>query len=166
MSFPSAEMYDGRLVADDAVKARLLTDLVVEADPDPPSDELVEPLVFIDTAGSSMFERSDADDSLHADSKSNENEATLVVRHVETLVRRRRRPLTGRLKISASSRRACPRARYRSSPATRPRSPCSRRTCDRGIPRSRSALSMVRPLVPSRPPLNSMQRSRAVRTTW
>lgn len=87
MAFPSREMYDDLLTADDAVKERLLSDLVPEAS-DAQAEELIEPLVFFDTAGADFLERSDADDSLHADSKSNENEATIVVRHVDALVRR------------------------------------------------------------------------------
>jgi len=87
MAFPSHEMYDNLLIADDAVKGRLLSDLVAEPS-EAQADELIEPLVFFDTAGADFFERSDAEDSLHADSKSNENEATIVVRHVDALVRR------------------------------------------------------------------------------
>lgn len=86
MAFPSREMYDDQLVADDDVRDRLLADLVPDATDDQ-AEDLIEPLVFFDTAGATFFERSDAEDSLHADSKSNENEATIVVRHVEALVR-------------------------------------------------------------------------------
>ncbi len=90
MRFPSDELYDSRLVAAEAVKARLLKDLPYSvAD----TDETREPLIFIDTQGGDFPEKSEEEDStkkpirsLHGESKSNEMEAALVRRHVQELV--------------------------------------------------------------------------------
>lgn len=113
MEYPSKSLYDDELVADESVKARVLSDLEgVE-----PDEEIDEPVVFIDSksspwcgrfsidldidsllhssmalaAGSAMYERlaDPSNSSLDADSKSNENEASLVVKHVASLVRHR-----------------------------------------------------------------------------
>ncbi|KAM0755484.1 P-loop containing nucleoside triphosphate hydrolase protein [Meredithblackwellia eburnea MCA 4105] len=84
MAFPSEALYDNELVAADNVKDRILSDLSeVEKD-----EDLDEPVVFIDTAGAGMFERKPTEDenALGADSKSNENEASLVVDYVNTLI--------------------------------------------------------------------------------
>ncbi|KAM0738836.1 hypothetical protein ACQRIT_006573 [Beauveria bassiana] len=92
MRFPSDELYESRLVAADAVKARLLKDLEYEVEE---SEDTNEPLIFIDTQGGDFPERSEEDDadnpkkgkaSLHGDSKSNEMEAALVQQHVSRLV--------------------------------------------------------------------------------
>ncbi|KAM7208050.1 P-loop containing nucleoside triphosphate hydrolase protein [Naviculisporaceae sp. PSN 640] len=95
MRFPSDELYEGKLVAADAVKERLLKDITAYDVQD--TDETSEPLIFIDTQGGDFPERneddqpSDAKDTkkksiLHADSKSNEMEAALVKQHVRKLV--------------------------------------------------------------------------------
>ncbi|KAL8290332.1 hypothetical protein RQP46_002590 [Phenoliferia psychrophenolica] len=84
MRFPSEALYDGELIAADSVKDRVLSDLPgVEKD-----EDLDEPVVFIDTAGAAMFERKQSADesSLGSESKSNENEAALVIAYVDTLL--------------------------------------------------------------------------------
>ncbi|BGP18100.1 hypothetical protein JCM10213_004750 [Rhodosporidiobolus nylandii] len=80
--FPSRTLYDGELRPDEAVEGRKLSDLEgVEED-----EDLDEPVVFIDTAGQAMHERSADDGSFGSDSKSNENEADIVHKYVETLI--------------------------------------------------------------------------------
>ena len=91
MRFPSDELYASKLIAADAVKARLLIQLPYEITE---TEDTVEPLVFWDTQGGDFPEKSEeADDdkkktksSLLGDSKSNEMEATLVKHHVFNLV--------------------------------------------------------------------------------
>ncbi|OAA67523.1 DNA-binding protein SMUBP-2 [Cordyceps fumosorosea ARSEF 2679] len=92
MRFPSDELYESKLVAADAVKARLLKELEYEVED---NEDTNEPLIFIDTQGGDFPERSEEDDadstkkgkaSLHGDSKSNEMEAALVRQHVARLV--------------------------------------------------------------------------------
>ncbi|KAK4699743.1 hypothetical protein P7C70_g6514, partial [Phenoliferia sp. Uapishka_3] len=84
MAFPSEALYDGKLIADESVKGRVLSDLEgVEVD-----EDLDEPVVFIDTAGAAMYERKQSADeaSLGSESKSNENEAALVIEYVNQLL--------------------------------------------------------------------------------
>lgn len=92
MRFPSDELYDGRLMAAEAVKARLLKDLPYEVED---TEDTNEPLVFIDTQGGDYPEKSEDDDrdavkkakfSLYGESKSNEMEAALVRQHAQSLV--------------------------------------------------------------------------------
>jgi DNA polymerase alpha-associated DNA helicase A len=98
MRFPSDELYEGKLMAADAVKARLLKDLPYEIQD---TDDTAEPLVFIDTQGGDFPEKNEDDQnaasggggskkltksSLYGDSKSNEMEAALVRQHVRSLV--------------------------------------------------------------------------------
>ncbi|OIW35059.1 DNA helicase [Coniochaeta ligniaria NRRL 30616] len=92
MRFPSDELYEGKLVAAEAVKDRLLRDLPYEVEA---NDETSEPLVFIDTQGGDFPEKAEEEDeptkksirsSLFGDSKSNEMEAALVRLHVKALV--------------------------------------------------------------------------------
>ncbi|KAF6803847.1 hypothetical protein CSOJ01_10631 [Colletotrichum sojae] len=92
MRFPSNEMYEGRLIAAEAVKERLLKDLPYEVED---TEDTNEPLVFIDTQGGDYPEKNEDDDkdavkkakfSLHGESKSNEMEAALVRQHVQSLV--------------------------------------------------------------------------------
>ncbi|RDA85864.1 hypothetical protein CP532_4924 [Ophiocordyceps camponoti-leonardi (nom. inval.)] len=89
MRFPSDELYESKLVAAEAVKARLLRDLEYGVED---SDETREPLVFIDTQGGDYPERTDSGDdkakgkSLLSESKSNEMEAALVRQHVKRLM--------------------------------------------------------------------------------
>lgn len=93
MRFPSDEMYGSRLIAAEAVKARLLTSLpypVLE------TDDTREPLVFWDTQGGDFPERPEDEEKtssstsgraiLMTDSKSNEMEAALVKMHVKKLI--------------------------------------------------------------------------------
>ncbi|MCJ1317025.1 hypothetical protein MMC15_002346 [Xylographa vitiligo] len=91
MRFPSDELYESKLIAADAVKARLLIELPYEIRT---TEDTMESLVFWDTQGGDFPEKSeDADDdkkktksSLLGDSKSNEMEAALVKYHVRHLV--------------------------------------------------------------------------------
>jgi DNA polymerase alpha-associated DNA helicase A len=92
MRFPSDELYESKLIAAEAVKARLLKDLDYEMED---NEETTEPIVFIDTQGGDFPERSDDDEgsdqpkkvkaSLHGESKCNEMEAALVKQHVKQL---------------------------------------------------------------------------------
>lgn len=95
MRFPSDALYEGRLVAADAVKARLLADLPYPVER---TDDTTEPLVFIDTQGGDFAEQRDDDEDdggdgkkvrrslVHGESKSNAMEAALVRQHVRALV--------------------------------------------------------------------------------
>ena len=89
MKFPSDELYESKLIAADAVKARLLRDLPYGVDS---TEDTSEPLVFLDTQGDSFPEKTEEEDaakkgkSLHGESKSNEMEAALVRQHVRALV--------------------------------------------------------------------------------
>ncbi|KXX77337.1 DNA polymerase alpha-associated DNA helicase A [Madurella mycetomatis] len=93
MRFPSDELYEGKLIAAEAVKARLLKDLPYEV---VDTDDTSEPLVFIDTQGGDFPERNEDEQetgkkkltksSLYGESKSNEMEAVLVRQHVRSLV--------------------------------------------------------------------------------
>lgn len=84
MDFPSKTLYQNGLLADSTVRSRKLSDLD-EVEPD---EDLDEHVIFFDTAGSSMYERSaeEGTKSFGADSKSNENEASLCVHYVKYLV--------------------------------------------------------------------------------
>lgn len=93
MRFPSDELYESKLIAADAVKARLLKDLEYEVQD---CEDTNEPLVFIDTQGGDFPERNEEEEdsdkprkgksALHGDSKCNEMEAALVQQHVGSLV--------------------------------------------------------------------------------
>ncbi|KAK1830047.1 P-loop containing nucleoside triphosphate hydrolase protein [Podospora conica] len=91
MRFPSDTLYGGKLVAADAVKARLLADLPY---PVQRTDDTTEPVVFIDTQGGDFAEQRDEEEddgknvkrSLYGESKSNAMEAALVRMHVRALV--------------------------------------------------------------------------------
>ncbi|KFY70104.1 hypothetical protein V499_09466 [Pseudogymnoascus sp. VKM F-103] len=90
MRFPSDELYGGKLIAAEAVKARLLTDLPYEVQD---TEDTREPLVFWDTQGGDFPEASEeegvskkAGKGLMGESKSNEMEAALVKLHVKNLV--------------------------------------------------------------------------------
>ncbi|KAJ5465476.1 hypothetical protein N7530_009263 [Penicillium desertorum] len=87
MRFPSDELYEGKLMASDAVKARLLIDLPYEVEG---TDDTQEPLVFWDTQGGDFPEKAEDEISkkgaLLGDSKSNEMEAMVVARHVDHLI--------------------------------------------------------------------------------
>ena len=87
MRFPADELYESRLVAAEAVAARLLTDLPYDVQD---TEDTREPLVFWDTQGGDFPERAAAEDdggaALGSDSKSNAMEAALAARHVDRLV--------------------------------------------------------------------------------
>ena len=90
MRFPSDELYESKLVADEGVKARLLKDLPYEVEE---TEDTVEPLVFFDTQGGDFPEKSEeegvdkkAGKGMMGESKSNEMEAALVRQHVQNLV--------------------------------------------------------------------------------
>lgn len=88
-AFPSAALYESKLVAADAVKERLLVDLPYEVFE---TDDTREPLVFWDTQGGDFLEKTEDEDeakskgNLLGESKSNENEAAIVKMHVQNLV--------------------------------------------------------------------------------
>lgn len=87
MTFPSDALYEGKLIAGEAVRARLLKDLPYDITD---TDDTHEPLVFYDTQGGDFAERGDDETDLKtgllAESKSNEMEACIVERHVEDLI--------------------------------------------------------------------------------
>ena len=91
MSFPSAEMYEDRLVAAPAVADRLLTTLPYAVSD---TDDTREPLIFYDTQGGDFAEtttdtKTDAQQSkrsLLTDSKSNKMEAALAASYVSSLI--------------------------------------------------------------------------------
>ena len=89
MQFPSAALYDSELKAADSVKARRLKDLEYEV---LENEDTSAPLMFYDTQGGDFPEKAEEEDmgsrkrkSLTAESKSNENEAGLVRKHVSSL---------------------------------------------------------------------------------
>ncbi|KAI5200916.1 DNA helicase [Aureobasidium subglaciale] len=88
-AFPSAALYDSKLVAAESVKARLLKDLPYDVEE---TEDTNEPMVFWDTQGGEFHEKTDEDDapksksSLLGESKSNELEAAIVKKHVQSLV--------------------------------------------------------------------------------
>lgn len=93
--FPSEELYDGKLVAADGVRERLLKDLPYGVED---TEDTSEPLVFWDTQGGDFPEKTEEDDTATGgngkkkgalnvgESKSNELEAALVRLHVGKLV--------------------------------------------------------------------------------
>jgi DNA polymerase alpha-associated DNA helicase A len=96
MVFPSQELYDKQLVAHESVASRTLADLpelaASPSDKDLDDGLLTEPVIFYDTAGSAMYERAedtDSDGSLRTvdgESKSNENEAEIVMKFIDEIV--------------------------------------------------------------------------------
>ncbi|KAK4508579.1 hypothetical protein PRZ48_002318 [Zasmidium cellare] len=89
MQFPSRALYEGKLIAADAVKERLLKDLPYDVDE---TDNTSEPLVFWDTQGGDFPEKTEDDEdkqsksSLLAESKVNDLEALIVRDHVASLI--------------------------------------------------------------------------------
>ncbi|KIW22334.1 uncharacterized protein PV07_12231 [Cladophialophora immunda] len=90
MWFSSDELYEGKLVAADSVKSRLLRDLPYEVKE---TEDTIEPLVFFDTQGGDFPEKTEDDSSgqvhkstLLGDSKCNEMEAAVAAMHVKNLV--------------------------------------------------------------------------------
>jgi DNA polymerase alpha-associated DNA helicase A len=91
MSFPSSELYESKLIAAEAVKARLLKDLPYGVDD---TEDTREPLVFIDTQGGDYPENVDDINTDHnkkagilGESKSNSSEVSLVKKHVIRLIK-------------------------------------------------------------------------------
>ncbi|KAI1103334.1 DNA helicase [Jackrogersella minutella] len=110
MRFPSDELYEGKLVAAEAVKERLLRDLEYEVED---TEDTGEPVIFMDTQGGDYPEKNEEEEdrdkdgkgkdkgdakkkatarSLFGESKSNEMEAALVRQHVKKLVEAGVRP--------------------------------------------------------------------------
>lgn len=88
MQFPSQELYNGKLIAAEAVKGRLLKDLEYEVQD---SEDTREPIVFYDTQGGDFPEKTEDETTakksvLLGDSKSNDLEAAVVKMHVQKLV--------------------------------------------------------------------------------
>ncbi|MBI3547615.1 MAG: AAA family ATPase [Elusimicrobia bacterium] len=78
MNFPSSEFYDGKLIADDSVRAHLSTEL-----PEVSKTALTEaPLHFVDTAGAGFEEEWDE----VMQSRSNKEEAALAMRILKELL--------------------------------------------------------------------------------
>ena len=95
MSFPSKTLYNSELVAHPSVQARLLSDLPNLSFTALENDDglLTESVIFYDTAGASMYERAEEDASdgeskktIDGESKSNENEADIVMKFIDELV--------------------------------------------------------------------------------
>jgi len=89
-AFPSAALYESKLKAAESVKARLLKDLPYDVEE---TEDTTEPVVFWDTQGGEFYEKTDDGDdapksksSLLGESKSNELEAAIVKKHVQSLV--------------------------------------------------------------------------------
>ncbi|XP_065072348.1 DNA-binding protein SMUBP-2-like [Rhopilema esculentum] len=84
MSWPSKQLYDNKLTADDSVASHLLCEL-----PGVISDENTSvPLVFFDTAGCCMYEMKKETE----ESKGNESEVDLVDNHVTALINAKVKP--------------------------------------------------------------------------
>ncbi len=91
MRFPSNELYESKLVAADAVKARLLVDLPYKVYE---TDDTKEALIFWDLQGGDFPEKTEDEGTdmktskgaIMGDSKSNEMEAALVKFHVGNLI--------------------------------------------------------------------------------
>ncbi|KAH9909332.1 DNA helicase [Xylariomycetidae sp. FL2044] len=96
MRFPADQLYEARLVAADAVRARLLRDLPYDGVGVRDTDDTNEPVIFYDTQGGDFPEKNEDEEgsvkgggsirSLFSESKSNEMEAALVRHHVRKLV--------------------------------------------------------------------------------
>lgn len=87
MRFPSEELYDGHLVAAEAVQSRLLKDLEYGVED---TEDTSEPLVYYDTQGGDFpetteDERTGKKSVILGDSKSNDLEAAVVRMHVRKL---------------------------------------------------------------------------------
>lgn len=89
MEFPSRSLYEGKLVAADAVKTRVLQDLPYDVNE---TENTSEPLVFWDTQGGDFPEKTEDEEekttksSLLAESKVNDLEALIVRDHVASLI--------------------------------------------------------------------------------
>lgn len=88
MRFPADELYEGKLVAADAVHARLLKDLEYGVEE---TEDTSEPLVYYDTQGGDFPEKTEDEATgkksvILGDSKSNDLEAAVVKMHVQKLI--------------------------------------------------------------------------------
>ena len=90
MAFPSTALYESKLEAAESVKAHLLRDLKYGVQD---TEDTSVPLVFYDTQGGDYEEKAEDEElgnqkrrTLAAESKSNENEAALVRKHVRALI--------------------------------------------------------------------------------
>ncbi len=90
MAFSSKQLYEGKLVAHESVKAHLLNQLSGVED----TDETGVPVIFIDTAGNAMHESQDADfgkfaglSVLESASRFNEGELDIVENVLEKLIK-------------------------------------------------------------------------------
>ncbi|KAF2220410.1 AAA domain-containing protein [Elsinoe ampelina] len=89
MDYPSQSLYEGKLMAAESVKHRILAELPYEVKQ---TEDTQEPLVFYDTQGGDFFEKIDDEEpgtsksSLLGDSKSNPAEAQVVALHVSKLI--------------------------------------------------------------------------------
>ncbi len=92
MAFPSAALYENKLLAAESVKSCLLTDLPY---PVQDTEDTREPVVFWDTQGDDFAEKAEDEEgatgakgkgSILAESKVNEHEAAIVRFHVGRLV--------------------------------------------------------------------------------
>ena len=89
--FPSKTLYASKLKSHDSVSSHLLSDLpntrsfTESADEEAIKEVLASPVVFFDTAGCEYYERLDGDGD--ESSRSNQNEASVVKRWTEKLVR-------------------------------------------------------------------------------
>ena len=84
-AFPSQTLYGSGLVSHESVASHLLQDFPNAQTTSEDDDLLRTPVVFIDTAGCEYFERLDGDGD--EGSRCNENEATVVSKWVDKLVR-------------------------------------------------------------------------------
>ncbi|GAA5842966.1 hypothetical protein JCM5353_001026 [Sporobolomyces roseus] len=91
--FPSKTLYGSELVPDETVMERKLGDLLEDEDGGgggEDEEDLNEQVVFFDTAGLAMYERSAEEGSGYgSESKSNENEAEIVLNYVKFLIKAR-----------------------------------------------------------------------------
>jgi DNA polymerase alpha-associated DNA helicase A len=93
-AFPSKALYLNKLISAAGVAKRRLIELPTVQDPtsDDAKDVLSETLVFFDTAGTEMYERTEGDiggkggTSASEGSRYNENEAEVVCRWTKRLV--------------------------------------------------------------------------------
>lgn len=82
MEFSSRELYDDELVADSSVASHLLSDLEgVDA-----SDNTSVPVVMIDTSDTGLANEKTDEEADQEDSKANDVEVDLAVRHVQQLL--------------------------------------------------------------------------------
>lgn len=95
-SFPNTKLYNDNLISSPSVAKRTLLDLSTILDPTSSDikDLLEPPVVFFDTAGCEFYERTEADDQaskgikgVAEGSKSNANEAEIVVKWARSLVK-------------------------------------------------------------------------------